>query len=47
VRECEGMSPHTPKWTLTLGIEVSNIQRIISRVKTHWIKDFFIPLEIS
>ncbi len=22
VGECEGMNPHTPKWTPTLGIEV-------------------------
>jgi hypothetical protein len=21
-RECEGMSPHTPKWTPTLGVRV-------------------------
>jgi hypothetical protein len=22
-RECEGMNPHTPKWTLTLGVGIS------------------------
>ncbi len=22
VKECEGMNPHTPKWTPTLGIRV-------------------------
>jgi len=22
VKECEGMSPHTPKWALTLKVEV-------------------------
>jgi len=21
-RECEGMNPHTPKWTPTLGVKV-------------------------
>jgi len=25
VGECEGMNPHTPKWALTLGVEVSMI----------------------
>jgi hypothetical protein len=23
VKQCEGMSPHTPKWALTLGVEIS------------------------
>jgi hypothetical protein len=23
MQKCEGMNPHTPNWTLTLGIEIS------------------------
>jgi hypothetical protein len=43
--ECERMNLNTPKWTSTLGIKVSNFQKTIAKVKTHWIEDFFILLE--
>jgi hypothetical protein len=37
-KECEGMSPHTPKWTPLLGVGVSkrlpNLQSAITGVKT-------------
>jgi len=45
----EGMSPHTPKRASTLRVwsldGLSNFQRVISMVKTHSIKKFFISLE--
>jgi hypothetical protein len=51
VKECEGMNPHTPKWTPISGIRVPNglpnLQRAIAGVKTHWIEAFFISLESS
>jgi hypothetical protein len=34
-RECEGMNPHTPKWAPTLGIGLSNFQRVIAGAKIH------------
>jgi len=44
-RECEGMNPQTPKWTPIYGswnpYGVLNLQRGISRVKTHFIKYIF------
>jgi hypothetical protein len=48
-RECEGMNPHTPKWTPMYGswnpYGVLNLQRGISRVKTHFIKYIFYIIE--
>jgi hypothetical protein len=48
-RKCEGMNPHTPKGAFHLGSwslgGLSNVQRVIARVKTRWIEDFLIPLE--
>jgi hypothetical protein len=47
-KKCEGMNPHTPKWSSTLGVnpyEVPNVHKVISKVKTHWIKDFIISLK--
>jgi hypothetical protein len=45
------MNPHTPKGASTLGIWNSggllNFHRVIVGVKTQWIKEFFISLEIS
>jgi hypothetical protein len=46
-RECEGMNPHTPKWTPILEVGIPYFHRIILRVKTHLIEDLFIPLESS
>jgi hypothetical protein len=43
VRECEGMSSHFGSWTLD---GLSNLQNMITRVKTHWIVRFLISLEI-
>jgi len=47
--KCEGMTPHTPKGTYTLGIwspgGLLNFQRTIVGVKTQWIEIFFISLE--
>jgi hypothetical protein len=47
--KCEGMNPHTPKGAPILGVwspgGLANLQRVISRVKTHWIEEFFISLE--
>jgi len=43
---CQGMNPRIPKWAPILGVG-ENLQKIISRVKTHLIEDFLIPLEIS
>jgi hypothetical protein len=37
VKECEGMSPHTPKWTPTLGIEVLMDSQIF-RKRFEWSK---------
>jgi hypothetical protein len=47
VGECEGMNPHTPKWAPILGVGVPNLQRVIARVKTHWIEKLLISLKIS
>ncbi len=43
VRKCEGMSSHTPKW---IPYKISNVQKTILKVKTHWIEKFFTPLQI-
>jgi len=47
--KCEGMNPHTPKGTPTLGNwtphGLPNLQRAIVEVKTHWIEQFFISLK--
>jgi len=49
-RKCEGMNPHTPKGASTLGVwnpsGLPNLQKAIARVKTQWIEEFLIPLEI-
>jgi hypothetical protein len=49
--KCEGMNPHTPKGTSTLGIwslnGFLNLQRAIAKVKTQWIEELFISLKIS
>jgi hypothetical protein len=46
---CEGMNPHTPKWTLIMGVgvpnELPNLHRTIARVKIQWIEDFLISLK--
>jgi hypothetical protein len=48
-KKCEGMNPHTPKWTPIVGVEVPNgllnLHSAIARVKTHWFGEFFILLE--
>jgi hypothetical protein len=47
-REYEGIDPHTPKGTPTLGIGVlvdSRMFKAIVGVKTQWIKELFISLE--
>jgi len=48
-RECEGIDPHTPKGTPTLGVGspggLPNFQRAISGVKTQWLEEFFISLK--
>jgi hypothetical protein len=45
------MNLHTPKWVPTLGVwnpdGFLNLQRALAGVKTHWIKKFFLSLEIS
>jgi hypothetical protein len=50
-KECEGMSPHTPKWTPMLGVGVpkglSKLQSAIARVKSPCLEEFFISLERS
>jgi hypothetical protein len=46
-KKCEGMNPYLPKWTPTLGVRDPNFQRAILKAKTHWIKDFLIPLASS
>jgi hypothetical protein len=45
-RECEGIDPHIPKGTPTLGVGIPNLQKAIARVKIQWLEEFFIPLEI-
>jgi hypothetical protein len=49
-KECEGMNPHTPKWTPILGVGVPkglpNLRSVISGVKTPCLEEFFISLEI-
>jgi hypothetical protein len=48
-KECEGMNPHTLKWTPMLGVGVPNgllnFQSTIVGVKTHHFKEFFISVE--
>ncbi len=48
--KCEGMNPHTPKRASTLGVwspgGLPNLRRAIVGVKTQWIEEFFISLEI-
>jgi hypothetical protein len=50
VGECEGMNPFTPKGTPTLGnwslVELPNFQKAIVEIKTQWIEELFISLEI-
>jgi len=45
-KKCEGMNPHTPRelppWELESN-GLLNVWRVIARVKTQWIKEFFIP----
>jgi hypothetical protein len=46
-KECEGMNLHTPKelpgsWSPS---GLSNLQKVIARVKTQWIEKFFISLK--
>ncbi len=47
VGKCEGMNLHIPKWTLVMGIGLSNFQKTILGVNFHWIEKFLISLEIS
>jgi hypothetical protein len=51
VRKCEGVNPHTPKWTPMLGVGVSkglpNFQSAIAGAKTPCLEEFFISLERS
>jgi hypothetical protein len=58
IGKCEGMNPHTPKATPTLGDRVPvdsqwtpdgllNLHKAISGVKSQWIEKFFISLESS
>jgi hypothetical protein len=48
-KECEGMKPHTPKWTPIVGVGVpnvlSNLHSAITGVITHWLEELFISLE--
>jgi len=48
-RKCEGIDPHTPKGTPTLGIGVpvdfQMFKEQLQGVKTQWIEEFFISLE--
>jgi len=48
--KCEGMNPHTPKKAFTLGVwspgGLLNLQRKLAGVKTQWIEEFLISLEI-
>jgi hypothetical protein len=43
-RECEGMNPHIPKWTTTLGVGVLMDSQIfrgwLQGVKIHYIRSF-------
>jgi len=43
------MNPHTPKGASTLGVwnpgGFPNLQKIIARVKTHWIEELVISLK--
>ncbi len=49
-KECEGMNPHTHKWTPMLGVGVPNgllnLQSVIAGVKTHCLEEIFISLKI-
>ncbi len=51
VKECEGMSPHTPMWTPTLGVKVFMdfwmFREQFEGVKTHWIEKFLRLLKNS
>jgi hypothetical protein len=51
VRKCEGVNPHTPKWTPMLGVGVPkglpNFQSAIAGAKTPCLEEFFISLERS
>jgi hypothetical protein len=38
------MNSHFGSWSPT---GLLNLQRAITKVKTHWIEEFFIPLKIS
>jgi hypothetical protein len=48
-KECEGMNPHTPKWTPIVGVGIPNglpnLQSAIVGVKTHRLEKFFISLK--
>jgi hypothetical protein len=50
-KKCEGMSLHTPKWTLMLGVGVPkgvpNLQSAIAGVKSPRLEEFFISLKRS
>jgi hypothetical protein len=50
-KECEGIDFHIPKGTPTLGIGIPMDSRMFRKqfqgVKTQWIKEVFISLEIS
>jgi hypothetical protein len=49
VRECEGIGPHTPKGTPTLGswspCGLLIIQKVSKGIKIQWIEKFFISLK--
>jgi hypothetical protein len=47
VQESERMNIHIPKWAPILGVGISNLQRTIVKVKTHWMGEFLISLESS
>jgi hypothetical protein len=51
MREYEGVNPHTPKATPTLGdgvlVDPRKLQREISGVKIQWLVTFFISLKNS
>jgi hypothetical protein len=48
--KCEGMNLHIPKGAFTLGVwsfsGLPNFQRMITKVKTQWIEEFFTSLKI-
>ncbi len=46
IGKCEGMNPHTLKWAPILGVGLLIFQRVITKVKTHWIEKFLIPFKI-